>query len=392
MPDTQSKTLIPLLILRYLEENTDQDHPASREKIEQYLDTYGLTIERKAFFRHIDHLNELEWVNIQRVAMRDSNGAACAGFYCNDRIFTDQELRIMMDALSGSRYLSQWETEDLIERLSLLSTKYFQRKINAYQFVGQENKTDNETLFYNLDIIDEAIVEGKQIRFNLISTDKNGEKKASVHKLERTSPIRYFVKDQRYYLIGVINFRDKCYFVSHDLSTITDVEKIELPADPVTAVPGFERGVDWKKFLREHPSLDNLRGKPELCTFHCKRWKLDELQGHFGNDLRIFPVQHSKPTSHHSQTAQEERLEDLLSVSVITDPYAAMRFAWDHPEGLWLIAPPSANQALRWRLKSQLDYYDRLEERIGAGVPEKVFKDRQEKDLNYPLTDAKKNK
>lgn len=168
MPDTQSKTLIPLLILRYLEENTDQNHPVSREKIEQYLDTYGLTIERKAFFRHIEHLNELDWVNIQRVAMRDSNGAACAGFYCNERIFTDQELRIMMDALSGSRYLSQRETDDLIERLSLLSTRYFQRKINAYQFVGRENKTDNTTLFYNLDIIDEAIAERKQIRFSLL--------------------------------------------------------------------------------------------------------------------------------------------------------------------------------------------------------------------------------
>ena len=62
MRKIQSKTLTPLLMLRILEEYSDEKHPLTREEIERILDEeYGITMERKAFFRHIDRKECLCW-------------------------------------------------------------------------------------------------------------------------------------------------------------------------------------------------------------------------------------------------------------------------------------------------------------------------------------------
>ena len=145
MAHTQSKTLAPLLILRILEEFSDEKHPLTREEIERILDEeYGITMERKAFFRHIEHLQELEDVDLRRVTVKpkDAEKNACAGFFLADRTFTEMELRVIIDALSGSHYLSQWETEDLVRRLAGLSTRKFRKKMSSYQFIGSGSKTD----------------------------------------------------------------------------------------------------------------------------------------------------------------------------------------------------------------------------------------------------------
>lgn len=361
MADAQSRTLAPLLILRILEEFSDEKHPLTREDIEQILDErYAITMERKAFFRHIKHLNELDDVDIRRVKVKSNepDKSVCAGFYLTDRAFSEMELRVIIDALSGSRYLSQWETEDLLARLSSLSNRYFQKRMSSYQLVGSGGKTKNETLMINLEIIDEAIAEHKQIRFDLFCTGKNGEKELASWCKESCTPVRYFVKDHSYYLVGLLHSSDKLHIVSYTLADMVNVEKLDKPADDIHDIAEFKHGIDWKKFLREHPALDNLRGKPELCTFHCRRWMLDEIKSHFGDDLRVRQlVLKKKPPASFGIAP-----DGLLEVSVITDPYAAMMFAWQHPEGLWLVAPDRANQALRWRLEKQVSYYAYWEE------------------------------
>ena len=367
MAHTQSKTLAPLLILRILEEFSDEKHPLTREEIERILDEeYGITMERKAFFRHIEHLQELEEVDLRRVTVKpkDVDKNACAGFYLADRKFSEMELRMIIDALSGSRYLSQWETEDLVQRLSCLSTQHFQKKMSAYQFVGRGNKTENETLMLNLELIDEAIAEHKQIKFALLRTDSDGKKVLSDWQNETCSPVRFFVKEHNYYLVGLISLDNQPHVISLRLSDMVNVEILDTPAEDIRSLPEFKHGVDWQKFLREHPALDNLRGKPELCTFLCYRWMLDEAKSHFGDDLRIRQLSEEENQRVVSTLVGASK-SWLIEVSVITDPYAAMQFAWYHPEGLWPIAPKRATKALRHRLEAQKQRYTELEKIYG---------------------------
>ena len=106
-----------------------------------------------------------------------------------DRTFNEMELRVIIDALSGSHYLSQWETEDLVRRLSGLSSRQFRKKMSSYQFVGSSSKTDNKTLMLNLGIIDEALTDHKKICLTRLFYQNDGTMVESETSREICTPL-----------------------------------------------------------------------------------------------------------------------------------------------------------------------------------------------------------
>lgn len=357
MAYTQSKTLIPLLILKILEEYSDDKHPLTREEIERLLDEkYHVTMERKAFFRHIKHLNELDDVGICRVNVKskESGKKTCAGFYLAGRVFTDHELRLIIDSLSGNCFISDLETRELIDQVAGLSSRYFRKKIAHYQFINDRGKTSNSTLTFNLETIDDAIAEKKKIVFDQIRTGKTGVSDIQPFPLGPVTPVQTLVKGQTYYLLFLTNGRLKAY----PLRKMANIELTDEQAEDLYAT--YPRGIDYNGLLQEDPDLSLFHSlhKPQLCTFHCIPDMLADIKAHFGSDLRIFPVQHMN----------SGLTEDLLEVSVITNPYAAMAFAWENLDTVWLISPDHTNRTLRKRLQHAQNYYQYLEENFHAGV------------------------
>lgn len=383
MAHTQSKTLAPLLILRILEAHSDEKHPITREEIEHILDVeYGISMERKAFFRHIEHLQELEDVDLRRVTVKpkDPEKNSCAGFYLADRTFTELELRLIIDALAGSHYLSQWETEDLVRRISRLATRHFEKKIKAYQFVGRGAKTDNKSLMLNLEIIDEAITENKQISFNILCYNGRGEQVVSDRPKVVCTPIRYFVKDRNYYLVvaktvdtELLQFKS-FGFIEGDLqleayilSNVTQVEKLDMPAQDYRSLPEFRQGMDWQKLLREHPAMNLLWYKPELCTFLCLRNKIEDMRTRYGDELRIRQLSDKEFENLNNIFNHKIPKDDLVEISAITDRYDAAEFARLHHFGLWVVSPKPARAIVRSLSISQLEFYDKLEQHYITG-------------------------
>ena len=74
--------------------------------------------------------------------------------------------------------------------------------METYPFIGQGVKTGNKKLSSNLEVIDEAITEHKQISFDILSVNSQGEQEISDRPKEVCTPIRYFVKDRNYYLVA----------------------------------------------------------------------------------------------------------------------------------------------------------------------------------------------
>ena len=380
MASIQPKTLTPLLMLRILEEYSDEKHPLTREEIERLLDEkYGITMERKAFFRHIKSLQGLtdEGIYVYRtvVKTKDPEEAACAGFYLGDRKFNELDLRVIIDALTGSHYLSQWETEDFVERLASLGSRYFQSKMKAYQFIGRGSKTDNENLMRNLETIDEAITEHKQISFGFLCYNSHGEQVPSNQPHEVCTPIRYFVKDRNYYMVAVktvpaellqyksFSFKEgDLQLEAYSLSNLDTVEKLDLPAQDYSSLPEFRQGMDWQKLLREHPTMDLLWFKPELCTFLCQRKKIEDIRARYGDDLRIRKLTNDEYKKLSNVFRQEFEKDSLVEVSVITDRYDAAEFARPYHFGLWVISPKPARAIVRSTSLTQLEYYDKLEQ------------------------------
>ena len=365
MADTQSKTLAPLLILKILEKYSDEQHPMTRKQIETILlEDYGIEMERKTFFRHIQNLNELVDVDICEIehAKPTKDAKPCSVFYLRDRSFTDMELRLIIDSLSGNYFISESETTELIQRVAELSSKHFQKKIKHYKFMKHRGKTTNSTALYSLEVIEEAIVKKQKLTFNPIFTDTSGARTPSKYFRAPITPIQTLVKGQTYYLIGL---QDGALH-SWRISDIANITILDEPAEPLPAQ--FKNGIDYDKLLREHPDMSRFEDDAQLCTFHCHKSMLPYFQEYFGMELRVSPVQHELPLTF-TDPSKGTRPVDLLEISVITTPSAAVDFSIKHMEWVWLVAPVNAVRSIRLRISQQQKRYDYLAHTYGYGVP-----------------------
>ena len=88
------------------------------------------------------------------------------GSYLVEREFEDSELRMLIDGVLSSRYIAARHSKDLIEKLCGMSNKYFRAHVKNIYSVSEWTRTDNQALFYNIELIDDAIMRGKQIQFD----------------------------------------------------------------------------------------------------------------------------------------------------------------------------------------------------------------------------------
>ena len=210
MPSLEPKKLALLRIWQILQKHSDYDHPLTQEDIIKYLEKdYGIEIERKAVGKNIADLRDAG-IDI---------GSRRAGSYIDSREFEDSELKLLIDGVLQSKHITAKHSKDLIEKLCGLSNKYFRSHVKNVYSVNDWSKTENQALFYNIEVVDEAIATGKQIQYDY---NKYGVD-AKLHKssFQRVSPYQLILHNQRYYLMGSRS-------PSHILITTSIIEEIYL--------------------------------------------------------------------------------------------------------------------------------------------------------------------
>lgn len=232
MESLEPKKLALIRILQILQKYSDRDHPLRQEDIVQRLkQEYGLTIERKAIGRNLSLLREAGF-EIE---------SARAGSYLDERTFTDAELRILIDGVLSSKYITAKYSRDLIDKLCGLSNRYFRSHVRYIYSVGEWDKTDNQALFCSIELVDEAIEKRKQICFdyNKYGIDKR------LHKTHThyASPYQLILHNQRYYLMA----RDEYWknLVYYRLDRITNMRITDQKLEPITTIEGYEGGINY---------------------------------------------------------------------------------------------------------------------------------------------------
>lgn len=148
------------------------------------------------------------------------------------RDFTDAELRLLIDSLLFSKHIPYSQCKELIEKLEGLSNKYFKAKVKHIRTLPL-NMPSNKQIFYNIDVLDEAISKGKQVKFayNDFGVDKklhprlNGE---GVVRRYVINPYQMAAANGRYYLLA--NY-DKYNNISHyRVDKISEIKILDTPA------------------------------------------------------------------------------------------------------------------------------------------------------------------
>ena len=318
MNSLEPKKLALLRILQILEQYSDIDHPLKQEDIARYLDRdFGIVIERKAIGRNILLLKDAGYD-----ILSDRRGC-----YLVSREFEDSELRLLIDGVLASKHITAKHSKELIEKLCSLSNKYFRSHVKNIWSVNEWSKTDNQALFYNIEIIDAAIEQGRQITF---SYNKYGADK-KLHKTSnhRATPYQMVLRNQRYYLIAC---NEKWKNLGHyRLDRITDIRLTDEPATPLRSLPGHESGIDYKEYATSLPYM--FTDQLENIEFLAELGIVDQIVDWFGDNARI------------------EQSGDKLKVYVKVSPMAMEYWAMQYLNFVEILSPIS----LRSRIAANLE-------------------------------------
>ena len=326
MGSFEPKKLALIRIWQILKENSDYDHPMTQEDIATKLENeYGIVIERKAISRNISLLKE-SGVEIE---------SRRAGSYLDRRDFEDSELHMLIDGVLSSKHITARHSKDLIDRICSLSNKYFRSSVKHIHSVNDWSKTDNQALFYNIELIDAAIEEGKQIHYDY---NKYGiDKKLHKTSQQYVSPYLMILHNQRYYLMAYSEYWHNMVF--HRLDRITNMTIIDRKATPIKNIPGYENGINYKELSSTMPYM--YSDQPEHIDFISDEGIIDQIVDWFGNDVRIM----------------KSNDEGKVRVSVKASPTAMEFWAMQYINHVEILSPEPLRIRMREVLNNGLKKY-----------------------------------
>lgn len=181
-------------ILRFLERESDENHPVSTERLIEYLASNDIRAERKSIYDDVHALQDLGY---------DVVACGRKGYYLGSREFELPELKLLVDAVQSSKFLTERKSHQLIKKLEQFCSRHEGGKLQRQVHVIDRVKTMNESVLYLVDTIHEAIGENRQISFRYMTW--NGEKKLVPRhggKRYLVSPFMLMWEEENYYLVA----------------------------------------------------------------------------------------------------------------------------------------------------------------------------------------------
>ena len=253
----ENKKASILLILKVLEEYSDEDHFLTQQDIIDKVDElYGIELERKSVAFSISLLQELDY---------DINKSPRGGYALLSRSFDNSEIRYIVDSLFSSKSISGKQAAELSKKLNSCLSKYQRKDYNFIHKSNEVNRSENKELFYTLELIEEAKRRGKRISFQYLTFDENGKPYTKMDGYRYiVSPYYSANSNGRYFLI--CNYREKYRAITWfriDYMLNPKIEE-EWPIKPIESLEGV-KDFDIAKYLNDNIYL--LDGEIIKATF-----------------------------------------------------------------------------------------------------------------------------
>nr|WP_294485142.1 WYL domain-containing protein [uncultured Anaerosporobacter sp.] len=192
-----NQKLKQLYLMKILLENTDETHSMTMPDIVSALKAYDITAERKSIYDDIEAL---------RLYGMDIIGEKCGKTYLyhiGSRDFELAELKLLVDSVQSSKFITAKKSNELIGKIERIASKYEAKQLQRQVYVAERIKTMNESIYYNVDIIHNAIANNVKIRFQYFqwNVDKKQELRHN-GEYYLISPWALSWDNENYYLIG----------------------------------------------------------------------------------------------------------------------------------------------------------------------------------------------
>ena len=262
-----------LYLMRILLEQTDESHALTLQQIIEKMAAEGIPIERRAVYADLDALRDY---GIDVIA--DKRGRNTY-YFVGSRQFQLAELKLLVDSVQASRFITERKSRALIRKLADLAGKPQAGELNRQVLIAGRIKSMNESIYYNVDEIHQAINNNSQISFQYFQWDLHKEMELKRNG-ERylVSPWGLVFDDENYYLVACEDGRIKHYRVDKMLH-------IKATGDPRVGRELYHEEEYGKKSL-----FGMYGGDIVSVTLQAKNWMAGIMIDRFGRDIPIVPV------------------------------------------------------------------------------------------------------
>ena len=228
MPKSDNQKLKIFYILDYLEAHSNEKNPVRASELISMLDRqHDIRCDRKTVYSDIAALQQY---GVDIVSIPGKNG----GYYIASRNFELPELKLLIDAVQSSRYLTEKKSRELIEKLCSQCNEQDAKLMRRTVLVSGRVKSMNETIYYNVDAIQEAIAQNKQITFRYFDWDFGGKRKYR-DKEYLASPYGLCQDHENCYLLA---FSNRYGITSYRVDRMTDIQLTEENRIPCPELTG----------------------------------------------------------------------------------------------------------------------------------------------------------
>lgn len=263
-----------LYLYKLLAEKTDDEHSITAQDIISELERLGIKAERRTVYADIKALNEFGTDIIGQKAGRGYE------YHMGNRRFELAELKLLVDAVQSSRFITQKKSSELIGKLEEMASEYQAKELQGQVFVSQRIKTMNESIYYNIDIIHEAIGENRKIHFQYFNW--NVDKKQELRhdgEIYSVSPWGVCWNDEWYYLIA---YDDKVQEIRH--YRVDKMKNLTLTEDKRDGKEYF-KNLDMAVYSKKRFSM--FDGEEEKVHILCRNDFAGIMIDRFGKDVPL---------------------------------------------------------------------------------------------------------
>ena len=273
MSKSDNQKLKILYILDYLQRNSHADHPIRATELIQMLEKqHNILCERKTVYSDIAALQEY---GADIVSVPGKNG----GYYIASRNFELPELKLLIDAVQSSRFLTEKKSRELIEKLCKECSVHEAQLVRRDVLVSGRVKSMNETIYYNVDSIQEAIGQNRQITFRYFDWALDGSRK-------------YREKDYTASPYGLCQDHENCYLLAfsprHGITSyrVDRMSHIQISRDLRIPCPELTG-----KNLTEHANrlFQMYSGEATDVKMRFHRSLINVVVDRFGRDIMLIP-------------------------------------------------------------------------------------------------------
>lgn len=225
-----------LYLQKIMLEKTDENHGLTASEIKQALEAYGIRTERKSLY---DDLKILETFGLDICRTRTTT----VKYYVGSRDFEVPELKLLVDAIQSSKFITHKKSLSLIKKLEGLVSENEGKQLQRQVYVSNRVKNINEKIYYNVDTLHNAIACKKQVAFKYCNWEIDFGSEKKIVKVERKNGALYKVSpwalcwdDENYYLVA---YDSDAQMIKH--YRVDKMESIEISGDERDGRKTFEK-------------------------------------------------------------------------------------------------------------------------------------------------------